>query len=157
MYFFKIDRLPKEICVLSSFSGDCCCIFFYPSCYIFMRTESKPQCLIFLGFAVLFCFSTLLDGSELALTGNKSLSYLLFITHVIYKAHIYSSDTKVGMSHILSKCHTDCQLHKLSSFLWRNRSHTWNHNILILTVWLGNIYIHWLLLSHYLFWRHTQR
>lgn len=80
-----------------------------------MRTASK----LFKNVSsvwVLLCFFVLLfntavesDGSELALTGNKSLSYLLFITHIIYKAHIYSSDTEgrhvshlVKMPHLLS-------------------------------------------------------
>lgn len=108
---FKIDSLPKEICVLSSFSRDCCCIFFYPSCYIFYENRIKTTMSHLFGFccAVLFCFSTLLDGSEQALTRNKTLSYLLFITHLIYKAHIYSSDTEgrhishlVRMPHLLS-------------------------------------------------------
>lgn len=72
-----------------------------------MRTESKLKCLICLVFGVLF--PTLLDGAELGLTRNESLSYLLFITHIIYKALIYSSDTEgrhilhlVKMPHTLS-------------------------------------------------------
>lgn len=72
--------------------------------------ESRIQNKLFHLFG--FCwgfFSTLLDGSEVAVTRNKSLRYLLLITHIIHKALIYISDTEgrhvlhfVNMTHSLS-------------------------------------------------------
>lgn len=152
---FKIDSLPKEICVLSSFSRDCCCIFFYPSCYIFYENRIKTTMIVVV-WVLLCCFILLFNTARwIWASSDWKQAFKLF---VVYHTQDYISIVqiqKVGTSHILSECHTCCQLPELSYLLWRKRSHTWNHDILILTVWLGNIYIHWVLLSHYLLWRHA--
>lgn len=161
-YFFLIESFTNEVRVPFHSLGVSVVSFSTFFARFLTRTESKLSHMLL--FSVLFCFvflfvcvcflSALLDWAELALTTNKSLSYLLFFTHIIYKA-LYSIDTKADMSHILSKCCNCSQFHEHSHLLWRSGSDTWKWDILILTVQLGNVYIHWLLLSHCLLWTHA--
>lgn len=85
---FKIDSLPKETCVLFHSPGISVVSFSTLLARFFYENRIKTKMSHLFGFW--WVFSTLLDGAELALTRNKSLSYLLFITHIIYKAFIYS-------------------------------------------------------------------
>lgn len=100
--YYLYNFQMRNLCP-SSFFRVICCIFSVLA-RIFDKNKIKTKMSHldrFVGGFFFFSFAWLSWASSDKL--NKSLCYLLFITRIIYKALIYSSDIEVGMSHFLSK------------------------------------------------------